>query len=158
MCRGLGWINRCGHMRTPPPPTPSTPGIDPCDSCAAGLGVQFSWLFPLCILPSFARLPTDPPTLPSPTHPLQAMGDELQEQVPKIDALQQRTDAAGVSLKGVSRGAARLVGDAPRQRQRRGAAQAPSWAADQDASAAAVARAAVAAAPTVAKYGSMRLR
>ncbi|PRW32671.1 Synaptosomal-associated 25 [Chlorella sorokiniana] len=85
-----------------------------------------------------------------------AMGEELQDQAPKIEALQQRTEAAGLSLKGVSQDAARLVGPAPRQRQRRGGPAAPSWAADQDAAAAAVARAAVAAAPTALKYGSMR--
>lgn len=103
--------------------------------------------------------PTHPPALL--THPptplaLQAMGEELQDQGPKIEALQQRTEAAGFSLKGVSQGAARLVGAAPRQRQRRSTDGGPSWAADQDAAAAAVARAAVAAAPTALKYGSMR--
>lgn len=84
------------------------------------------------------------------------MGEELHEQAPKIDTLQQRTDEAGLSLKGVSRGAARLVGPAPRQHKRSGT-DGPTWAADQDAAAAAVARAAVAAAPTALKYGG-RLR
>lgn len=81
------------------------------------------------------------------------MGEELEQQVPKVAALQQRTEAAGLSLKGVSRDAARLAGPAPR---RRGGAA--GWAADQDAATAAVARAAVASAPVARRYGSMRMR
>ncbi|PSC68702.1 Synaptosomal-associated 25 isoform A [Micractinium conductrix] len=38
-----------------------------------------------------------------------AMGQELEEQVPKIEGLQERTQNAGLALKGVGRGAAKLA-------------------------------------------------
>lgn len=74
------------------------------------------------------------------------MGVELEEQNLKIEAMQQRTEEAGEGLKTVAKSAGKLVGREPR-------AARCSAGAEQDAAAAAVANAAVKAAPMAVRYG-----
>lgn len=76
----------------------------------------------------------------------------MEEQAPKLEALQQRTEDADMGLRSMAKGAAKLVGPAPHPRRR---ASSANPYADQDAAAAAVARAAVATAPVAAKHRSL---
>ncbi|KAL4432231.1 hypothetical protein ABPG77_005993 [Micractinium sp. CCAP 211/92] len=79
-----------------------------------------------------------------------AMGAELEEQVPKVQALQERTEDAGMALRQVAGSAAKMAGRAPR-RQAEG-----SWQGDQSAAVAATARALQASAPVARRYHGAR--
>ncbi len=78
------------------------------------------------------------------------MGAELEEQVPKVQALQERTEDAGMALRQVAGSAAKMAGRAPR-RQAEG-----SWQGDQSAAVAATARALQASAPVARRYYGAR--
>jgi hypothetical protein len=77
-----------------------------------------------------------------------AMGQELEEQAPRVADLHQRAEQAGAGLRAVAASAAKLAGQAPRR------ASASTWRREQEEAAGVVSRAMVATAPLAARYGA----
>lgn len=92
-----------------------------------------------------AHLPAAAMRLPS-----QAMGAELEEQLPKVQALQERTEDTGTALREVAGSAAKMAGRAPRRQAEGG------WQQEQSAAVAATARALQASAPVARRYYGVR--
>lgn len=76
-----------------------------------------------------------------------AIGQELDEQAPNLDALQHRVEDTGEGLRSVASGAAKLAGSAPRR-----GTSASSWHGERDAATQVVSRAMADTAPLVARY------
>ncbi|KAL4421488.1 hypothetical protein ABPG75_010779 [Micractinium tetrahymenae] len=79
-----------------------------------------------------------------------AMGAELEEQLPKVQALQERTEDTGTALRQVAGSAAKMAGRALRRQAAGG------WQSEQSAAVAATARALQASAPVARRYTGVR--